>query len=122
MRSLNLAGNEFIHVPGSLQTVGQTLHSLNLAGNLFEYFDELSFLGLKVLRQLNVSGMPILKNIKNGTFNHFETIIDVDASHNPNLLEFDLDGLIHCRNLTHVRIFSFYNSSMHAIFFSNINK
>lgn len=90
--------------------VGQTLHSLNLAGNLFEYLDELSFAGLKVLRQLNISGMPILKTIKKGTFNHFETIIDLDASHNPNLLEFDLDGLKHCRNLTHVRTFLFkYN-------------
>lgn len=102
LRSLNLAGNEFSQVPGNLQMVGQSLHSLNLAGNLFEYLDELSFLGLKVLRQLNVSGMPILKGIENGTFDHLETLTDLDASHNPNLQRFDLNGLIHSINLTHV--------------------
>lgn len=102
LRTLNLAGNEFVSMPGDLHLIGQNLKSLSLAGNKFTEFEEKSFLGLKVLTHLNISGMPALRSIKNNTFSRLEHMTHVDCSRNPKLESFDLDSLMHCANLTYV--------------------
>ncbi|KAI8130787.1 hypothetical protein FF38_00426 [Lucilia cuprina] len=104
LKVLNLAGNEFVHLPENFQLIGQSLRSLNLAGNKFSDFSEGSFLGLKALLHLNISGMPNLKTIQNNTFSRLEHLTHLDCSNNHKLESFDLDSLMHCGNLTYLDI------------------
>ncbi|XP_065372008.1 P-granule-associated novel protein 1 [Calliphora vicina] len=104
LKTLNLAGNDFVHLPENFQLIGQSMRSLNLAGNKFNDFSEGSFLGLKALLRLNISGMPNLKSIQNNTFSRLEHLTHLDCSNNHKLETFDLDSLMHCGNLTYLDI------------------
>ncbi|XP_011188013.2 chondroadherin [Zeugodacus cucurbitae] len=104
LRILNLAGNELTSVPDKLQLIGRSLISLNLAQNPIERFTEESFIGLKSLQNLNISYMPILKTVGKSVFTRLETLRRLDCAHNPKLVEFDMESLLHSSNLTDLDI------------------
>ncbi|XP_017477573.1 PREDICTED: leucine-rich repeat-containing protein 70 [Rhagoletis zephyria] len=104
LRILNLSGNDLTIVPDKLQLIGRSLVSLNLAQNPIARFTEESFIGLKSLQRLNISYMPVLKTIGKSVFTRLETLKRLDCSHNPKLVEFDLESLTHSSNLTNFDI------------------
>lgn len=108
LKILNLDGNYFVHLPVNFQQIQKSLQSLNLARNNFAEFREESFLGFKTLLHLNISRMATLKAIHNNTFARLEHLTSLDCSNNDKLVTFDLDSLLHCRNLIHVSLLCVY--------------
>lgn len=100
LKSLSLQGNKLKAIPADLNLIGRTLEYLNFASNPVKYFTEANFNGLKVLTTLNISSMNELTTIQKGTFSHLESLEYLYASNNPYLGSMDVDGLLHCRNLT----------------------
>ncbi|XP_055903507.1 insulin-like growth factor-binding protein complex acid labile subunit isoform X2 [Eupeodes corollae] len=100
LKSLLVQGNKLKAIPPNLNLIGRTLEYVNFAGNPIKTLNEANLNGLKVLRKLNISSMGELTTIEKGTFSHLESLEYLYCSRNPYLTTFDIDGLLHCRNLT----------------------
>lgn len=103
LKTLHLNSNRFLNVPEDLKLVGGSLETFHFADNSVEMFTENSFLGLKVMKRINISNMNSLKKTASKTFSHLDSLEYLNCANNPELIEFDFDSLIHCTNLSHVR-------------------
>ena len=84
LKVLILSGNNFATVPSDLQR-SINLEFLNLNNNPITSLNSESFKGLKSLKQLNISSMPVLKNISCCTFSPLTQLTSLWCSFNPQL-------------------------------------
>lgn len=100
LKTLFLQGNKLKAIPSNLSLIGRTLENFNFANNPIKRLTETNFNGLKILNTLNISSMNDLSIIEKGTFSHLESLEYLYCSRNTYLNSMDIDGLLHCRNLT----------------------
>jgi len=84
LRVLILSGNKFATVPSDLQR-SINLEFLNLNNNPIATLNFESFKGMRSLKQLNISSMPLLENITCSTFTPLPELTSMWCSFNPRL-------------------------------------
>lgn len=104
LKELNLQENNLKTIPEAISSLGSSLSILNLGGNPIENIGKNSFLGLNLLKQLNISGMNELKSIEIGSFSSLQKLEVLMCRNNPLLVNFDGEGLKNARNLKEVSV------------------
>jgi len=90
VQTLYLNGNKFQTIPKEIRDM--PLSFLNINANPISHLDSDSFIGLDVLQELIISGMPKLTNIGSGTFVPLKKLITLHMSQNPSLSNIHYDA------------------------------
>lgn len=104
LNELFLHGNNFNTVPESLNEIAESLEFLHLSQNPIEIINEDSFVGLVELKQINISSMPMLTEIRK---NSFKDLISLEVLHcrdNKKLSSFNLQNLLDLKHLKELDI------------------
>lgn len=105
LNELFVQGNRLKTIPESLSIQRSSLHLLNIGGNLCAQFNDESFLGLSLLKQLSAGYMMELEDISSGSFHSLVSLEVLDLSHSPRLKNLNLGGLVASTNLRMVNIY-----------------
>lgn len=103
LHELFVQGNRLKTIPESLSLQRSSLQLLNIGGNLCTQFNDESFLGLSMLKQLSAGYMMELEDISSGSFHSLISLEILDLSHSPKLKNLNLVGLVASVNLRMVR-------------------
>lgn len=112
-----LNGNKFLAVPENLYTVGGSLEFLHLSGNPIEIIDQESFVGLTMVKQLNISDLPMLTEIKHNSLKYLTSLEVLHCHSNPKLRNFSMENL---RELKHLTELDVSNNSLSVLDFGEI--
>lgn len=112
-----LNGNNFLTVPSSLASIGNSLKYLHLSDNPIEVIDEDSFIGLSKLNNLNASGLIELTDIKQGSFKQLTSLEVLLCHGNKKLKHFSMENL---RELTHLKELDVSHNAMTTLNFGEI--
>lgn len=104
LQEIYLNGNQFLTVPESLSSLGETLKFLHLSGNPIEVIDDESFAGLIKLEQLNISAMMQLREIRHDSLRHLTSLEVLHCRGNPKLSNFHMENLRELRHLKELDI------------------
>lgn len=111
---LFLNGNKFLEVPQSLFSVGESLAFLHLSENPIESIDNQSFTGLLMLRQLNISALPELTEIKEDSMKPLTSLEVLHCRGNKKLATFNMANL---RELKHLKELDVSNNALTTLYF-----
>jgi len=114
---LFLNGNKFLEVPQSLFTVGESLELLHLSENPIESIDNQSFTGLSMLRQLNISALPELTEIKEDSMKPLTSLEVLHCRGNKKLAAFSMENL---RELKHLKELDVSNNALTTLNFGDM--
>lgn len=117
LRELFLGGNQFLTVPESLSFVGKSLEYLSLKENPIEVMTDESFVDLLKLKQLNISGMSVLTEIKENSLKHLTLLEVFHCRGNKKLNVFSMENL---RELKHLKDLDVSNNALTILDFGNI--
>lgn len=104
LNELYVQGNRLKTIPESISLQRSSLEFLNIGGNLCAQFNDESFLGLSMLKQLTAGYMMELEDISSGSFHSLVSLEILDLSHSPKLKNLNLGGLVASTNLKKVNI------------------
>lgn len=117
LKEVLLNGNKFLSVPESLISVANSLHFLHLNENPIEFIDSESFVGLEKLEFLDMNAMPLLSEIKEGSFKHLVLLETLNCRGNVKLEKFSMEDL---RDLEHLKQLDISHNSLSTLDFGEI--
>ncbi|CRK88204.1 CLUMA_CG001985, isoform A [Clunio marinus] len=112
-----LNGNKFLEIPESLSAVGESLEYLHLSDNPIEEIEETSLIGLSELKQLNISGLLQLTEIKKNSLKYLTSLEVFHCFGNVKLTNFDMEDL---RELKHLKELDISNNALTTLNFGVI--
>lgn len=118
LQELFLYGNNFLTVPQSLFSVGESLQFLHLSENPIEIIDDKSFGGLSELKQLNISTLPELTEIKKDALKPLTSLEVLHCRGNKKLSSFDMQDL---RDLKHLKELDVSYNALTSLDFGEID-
>lgn len=117
LNELFLNGNKFLTVPESLFAVGESLEFLHISDNPIEFIDDKSFVGLSKLKQLNISCLFELTEIKENSLKPLASLEVLHCLGNKKLATFDMQNL---REMKHLKELDLSHNALTSLDFGEI--